>query len=43
LVEEIVKKKSTLVWDLHNLEIFSSGEKLTVKSMRILPEESVKA
>lgn len=42
LIEEIVNKKSTLVWDSQHCEIFISSEKLPVKSVRILPGEDIK-
>lgn len=43
LIEEIVNKKSTLVWDSQHYEILISSEKLPVKSVRFLPAEGVKA
>lgn len=39
LIEDIVNKKSTLVWDSQQYEMFISSEKLPVKSVRIFHEE----
>lgn len=39
MIEDIVDKKSTLVWDSQQYQMFISSEKLPVKSVRIFHEE----